>query len=391
LEVKISLITGGAPHYEQGLVSGLAEQPLEIDVIGGDELGATPVMHLPRVHFKNLHGTQNADSPFWLKLARVFRVYLRIICYSAMSRAKVVHIQWPYKFVFLDRTVLNLYYKALGKKIVFTAHNIDGDARDGTSSWSKRFSLRFLYRIVDHIIVHTDRMKSELVTDFGIRETKISVIPHGVMSAVPESSLDGAGARKLLKIGPDQRVVLFFGLITPYKGLENLVEALGQLRQEGRKLTLLVVGRIKECPEYWEKVRGMIERLGLVNDVITELKRVPDESVEIYFKAADVLVLPYRSIFQSGVLFLTYRFGLPLIATDVGSFKEDIIRGKTGFVCRADDSADMAKTINEYFDSDLFADLENKRREIREYAYDRYSWSRIGEMTRKVYEQVLHE
>ena len=372
-------------------MSGLAGQPLEVDVIGGDDLGATPAMRLPHVHFKNLHGTQNPDSPIWLKFARVIRVYLRLVYYAASSRAKVVHIQWPYKFVFLDRTVLNIYYKALGKKIIFTAHNIDGDARDGTSSWSKRFSLRFLYRIVDHIIVHTDKMKSELVTEFGIRESKISVIPHGVMSAVPESSLDGAGARKLLKIGPDQRVLLFFGLITPYKGLENLVEALGQLRQEGKKLTLLVVGRIKECPEYWEKVRGLIERLGLVNDVMTELKRVPDESVEIYFKAADVLVLPYRSIFQSGVLFLTYRFGLPLIATDVGSFKEDIIRGKTGFVCRADDSADMAKTINEYFDSDLFADLENKRREIRDYAYDRYSWTRIGEMTRKVYEQVLNE
>jgi D-inositol-3-phosphate glycosyltransferase len=389
--VKISLITGGAPHYEQGLVSGLAEQPLEIDVVGNDELGATPAMRLPKVHFKNLHGTQNPDSPLWLKFARVIRVYLRIIFYAARSKSQVIHIQWPYKFVFLDRTVLNLYYKALGKKIVFTAHNIDGDARDGTSSWSKRFSLRFLYRIVDHLIVHTDKMKSELVTGFGVRDSKISVIPHGVMSAVPESSLDGAGARKLLNIGPDQHVVLFFGLITPYKGLENLIEAAGRLRQEGKKLTVLVVGRIKECPEYWEKVRGLIERLGLVNDVITELKRVPDESVEIYFKAADVLVLPYRSIFQSGVLFLTYRFGLPVIATDVGSFKEDIIRGRTGFVCRVDDSTDMAKTINEYFESDLFADLENKRREIRDYAYDRYSWSRIGEMTRKVYEQVLRE
>ena len=389
--MKISLITGGAPHYEQGLVSGLAEQPLEIEVVGGDELEATPAMHLPRVHFKNLHGRSDPKSPTWVKIMRAIQVYLRIIFYAARSKARVIHIQWPYKFVFFDRTALSLYYKMLGKKLVFTAHNVDGDARDGTSSWSKRFSLRFLYKIVDHIIVHTERMKSEIVEGFGIAEEKVSVIPHGVMSAVPESPINRTKARKMLHIDADRRVILFFGLITPYKGLETLVQAAAQLRTREERLVLLIVGRIKECQDYWDEVQAMIERLGLKDKVITELKRVPDEAVEVYFKAADVLVLPYRSIFQSGVLFLTYRFGLPVIATDVGSFKEDIIEGKTGFVCRADDPKDMTRAMDAYFASELFADPENKRREIRDYAYDRYSWSRIGEMTRKVYERVVQE
>ncbi len=166
---------------------------------------------------------------------------------------------------------------------------------------------------------------------------------------------------------------------------------MGRLRREEKKFVLLIVGRVKECREYWNKVRALIEQFGLTEDVVCELKHVPDKDVEVYFKAADVLVLPYRGIFQSGVLFLTYRFGLPVIATDVGSFKEDIIQGRTGLVCRASDPADLAGTIEAYFAGDIFADLENKRRDIREYAYDRYSWSRIGEMTRKVYERVLQE
>ena len=125
--------------------------------------------------------------------------------------------------------------------------------------------------------------------------------------------------------------------------------------------------------------------------MVTDLRRVPDDVVEVYLKAADVMVLPYRSIFQSGALFLAYRFGLPVIATDVGSFKEDIIQGQTGFVCRPDDARDMAKTIETYFSSGLFAHLETKRQEIRDYANERYSWEHIGGLTRAVYERVLQQ
>jgi D-inositol-3-phosphate glycosyltransferase len=152
---------------------------------------------------------------------------------------------------------------------------------------------------------------------------------------------------------------------------------------------LIIAGRIKECPDYWERIRRLIEQSDLKGNVMTDLRRVPDELVEVYLKAADVMVLPYRSIFQSGALFLAYRFGLPVVATDVGSFREDILEGRTGFVCRPDDPVDMAKTIETYFASGLFANLEAKRQEIRDYANERYSWERIGEETRKVYERVL--
>jgi len=362
---------------------------MDIDVIGGDELATAPIMRHPRVHYRNLHRRHNSAAPLWLKVLRVLKVYLRLVAYAAKTDSHLFHLQWPYKFVFLDRTVMNLYYKALGKRLVFTAHNIDGDARDGTSSPVKRFSLRFLYRIVDHIIVHTDKMKDELVERFGMPAEKVSVIPHGIMSAVPETALSRREARKQLGLDSHQQVLLFFGMITPYKGLETLVEAVARLKKNGRQFTLIIAGRIKECPDYWERIRRLIEQSDLKDSVITDLRRVPDEMVEVYLKAADVMVLPYRSIFQSGALFLAYRFGLPVIATDVGSFKEDIIGGKTGFVCRPDDPADMAKTIETYFSSDLFADLEKKRQEIMDYANERYSWNRIGEMTRAVYERVL--
>jgi glycosyltransferase involved in cell wall biosynthesis len=372
-----------------GLVLGLVGQDIVVDVIGGSEMASAPVMQHPRVNFKNLHGTQAPLSPVWLKCARICGAYLRIAAYAAKTDSRLIHIQWPFKLVFLDRTLLNLYFKMLGQKVVYTAHNVDGDARDGTSTWLKRFSLRFLYRSVDHIIVHTELMRLELMSSFGIAARKISVIPHGVMSAVPETTLSRAGARERLHLGTEARVVLFFGLISRYKGVELLVEALARLRKEGRQFTLLIAGRIKECQDYWDDIYRLIKDSGLKEQVVTDLRHVPDECVEVYFKAADVVVLPYKGIFQSGVLFLAYRFGLPVIATDVGSFKEDIIEGRTGLVCRANDPADLAKAIESYFASDLFNNLESRRADIRNYAFDRYSWSRIGEQTRKVYEQVL--
>lgn len=389
--MKISLTTGRAFHYDVGLVSGLLKQNLALDVIGGDVLQRYSGMQQPGVNFKNLYGTDRPDASRWQKALQAVWVYLRIMFYARKADSRLIHIQWPYKFVLFDRTLLNIYYKALGKKLIFTAHNVDGDARDGISSWTKRASLQFSYRMMDHIIVHTNRMKYELMNDFGVPDEKISVIPHGLMSAVPETVLSKAEARKQIGVDANQRVLLFFGMIAPYKGLEIVIEAMGRLRSQGKTFTLIIAGRIKECPDYWEKLRRLIDHLELKEYVKTDLRRIPDEFVEVYLKAADVMVLPYRNIFQSGVLFLAYRFGLPVIATDVGSFREDIVPGQTGFVCRADDPTDMANAIETYFSSDLFTNLETRSRDIRDYANKRYSWEHIGELTRHVYERVLQQ
>ena len=122
--------------------------------------------------------------------------------------------------------------------------------------------------------------------------------------------------------------------------------------------------------------------------MVEKLEYIPDEDVEVYFKASDVVALPYNHVFQSGVLFLGYSFGLPVIATDVGSLREEIIEGKTGFICRPRDPADLALAIRKYFGSELFKELPERRAEIRAYANARYSWTRVGELTEAVYERL---
>jgi len=102
-----------------------------------------------------------------------------------------------------------------------------------------------------------------------------------------------------------------------------------------------------------------------------------------------VLVLPYTRIFQGGVLFLGYGFGLPVIASNVGSLREEIVEGKTGFVFKARDSSDLAGIIGKYFESELFRDLESQRPAIRAYANEGYFWDKVAAITTAVYSDLL--
>ena len=102
-----------------------------------------------------------------------------------------------------------------------------------------------------------------------------------------------------------------------------------------------------------------------------------------------MVVIPYVEIFQTGVPFLSYSFGLPVIATDVGSLRDDIVEGETGFLCRPKNSPDLARTIRRYFASDLYQNLETRRTQIRQFANERHSWTKVGEILEGIYRHLL--
>jgi glycosyltransferase involved in cell wall biosynthesis len=104
---------------------------------------------------------------------------------------------------------------------------------------------------------------------------------------------------------------------------------------------------------------------------------------------AEVAVMPYRVVFQSAVLFLAYSFGLPVIACDVGSLAEDIFPGETGFLCKPEDPAALVETIERYFQTPMYKDLERQWLRIREFALARHSWEVVSERTRDVYAELL--
>ena len=270
---------------------------------------------------------------------------------------------------------------------MLTAHNVNAQARDGGDSFLNRASLKFQYQRCDHIFLHTEKMRNELVTQFGVPQSKTTIIPFGLNSTVP-TALTGPDARRRLGLGAQDKVLLFFGNIAPYKGVEYLVDAFLESAPRDSGYRLVIAGRPKGSEAYWSGIAQKIQASPWRDRLVLKIEFVPDEDTEIYFKAADVLVLPYTHIFQSGVLFLGYNFGLPIVATDVGSLKEEIVEGQTGFVCPARNAAELARAVETYFASDLFSHLAARRPEIRALAQERHSWATVARTTVAVYNRL---
>jgi glycosyltransferase involved in cell wall biosynthesis len=386
----VALLTGGGDTpYAYGLATALTARRVPVDVIAGNELDRPEFHGTPYVNFLNLRGDQNPAVSSLSKVVRVLIYYCRLVRYAFVAEPKVFHILWNNKFEAIDRTLLTLYYKSLGKKVILTVHNVNAGRRDSTDTAFNRLTLRIQYRLADHIFVHTDAMKRELIEDFSVRASVVTVIPFGINNAVPITAITPAEARQRLGIGPDERTLLFFGTIVAYKGLEYLLAAFEQLLTERSDYRLIIAGRPrKDSEKYWASLQPIINRLDQ-RRIIQKIEFIPDEDTELYFKAADVVILPYTQIFQSGVLFLGYSFGLPAIAADVGSLKDDIIEGETGFVFRLKDSVDLARSIDRYFSSELFRTLPSRRPKIRDHVAEQHSWETVGEMTQAVYASVL--
>jgi D-inositol-3-phosphate glycosyltransferase len=387
--VDVALLTGGADRpYVFGLATSLISKRAGLDLIGSDELDC-PEFHTPGVTFLNLRGSQRPDVSFVKKMLRVAVYYCKLIRYAATAKPRIFHILWNNKFESFDRTVLMLYYKLLGRKVVLTAHNVNAGRRDSNDTRINRCTLGIQYWLADQIFVHTEKMKHELSQEFGVGKSRITVIPFGINNAVPRTSLTTDGAKQRLGVREDEKTILFFGNITPYKGLEHLVAAFHQILAQHEGYRLIIAGRPDNCEKYWTAIREEISEDVQCGRVNVRASFIPDNETEVYFKAADVLVLPYRHVYQSGVLFLGHSFGLPVIAADVGSLKDDIVEGKTGFVFTPEDPGDLADTIERYFSSDLYANLDRRRPEIRDYATERHSWDVVAQTTMGVYASLL--
>lgn len=389
-KLLVSVLTGGADRpYAFGLASSLMTKVAGLDLIVCDELDCPPFQQQPRVRLLNLRGSVDPNVSSIRKLSRVLVYYCRLIVYALSAHPKVFHILWNNKFESFDRTVLMLLYRFLGKKIVLTVHNVNKRQRDSRDSSFNRLTLRTQYRLADHLFVHTELMKQELVKDYGVSSDRVTVIPFGMNNSVPNTSLSSSEAKAALGVDVREKTLLFFGHITPYKGLEYLIGAFRELAAQDSSFKLILAGRPKDCDEYWNSLMGTIREDVAEGKIILQAAFVPDEDTEIYFKAADVLVLPYRYIYQSGVLFLGLSFGLPALVSDVGPLKEEIVEGESGFTFRSEDSQDLAKAIKRYFSSDLYLELPQRRARIRQNAEENHSWESIGKTTINIYQRVL--
>jgi D-inositol-3-phosphate glycosyltransferase len=391
LALEIGLLTGCQDRpYAFGLAMALVSKGVGVDIIGSDDIDS-PELHVMRnLRFLNLRGNQQESTNFAEKLWKLTVYYARLMRYAARSKPRILHILWNNKIELFDRTLLMAYYKLCGKKIAFTAHNVNQARRDAKDSLLNRVTLKIQYRLCDHIFVHTNKMKDELCQDFGVPEKAVTVIRHPINDAFPDTDLTPSQAKRQLGLQENEKAVLFFGRIRPYKGIEHLLAAFQLLVANHSNYRLIIAGEPKKgSEEYRRQIEQTVKTEFTPGQIIMKIQFIPDEEMEVYLKAADVLVLPYKEIFQSGVLFLAYSFGLPVVATDVGSFREEIIEGKTGFICMPGDPSDLARTLETYFLSGIYRDLGTRRQDIKDYADKVHSWDAVAELTRTAYSEML--
>ncbi len=228
--------------------------------------------------------------------------------------------------------------------------------------------IRYYLRRHDGFIVMTRAVKNQL-RQF-VPQARSLLKPHPIYSHFGET-IGKAKARAALSLPKSARLILFFGFIRQYKGLDLLIESLPKLPQDYH---LLIAG---ECYGDYAHYVQQIDRLGLHSRVHQIIRYVDDAKVSLIFSAADLCVLPYRSATQSGIAQIAWNFNLPLLVTPVGGLAEMVENGETGLVLPDLHAQTLAENIKYYFENDLkkrFAENMAERRH-------RYSWQTFAEKT----------
>lgn len=250
--------------------------------------------------------------------------------------------------------------KRTGVKVIGVLHNIDPHEKmPGAPNLN-----RFFLKSCDGFIT----MSSKVLED--LRKTGIDkpakMVPHPVYDIFgdPVSKNDACNH---LGLDPDQKHLLFFGLIRNYKGLGLLIKAMSKASINHLNLKLLVAGEFYEDEK---KYRNMVKELGLEERIIFTEGFVPKEEVGYFFSASDLVILPYLSATQSGVTQIAYHFNKPVLVTDVGGLQEVVFDGRTGYVCKKDPE-EIAGSIADFFDNKKSAEfIQNIKNEKYRFSWD---------------------
>lgn len=307
----------------------------------------------------------------------VFLLKTLILVYR--QKQPVIHFQF---FRFKTDIFFLVLLSLLGRKTVYTAHNIFPHERKNSDLWLNYILYKFAWRI----ILHSETVQRKLLDNFNINPAKTAIVPHGNFDIYKPSELPTQNeAREYFNLNSGDKVLLFFGYIKEYKGLDLLLKAFKLLSEEGQAIKLLIAG-YPATKKLWESYSQIIEEIRDKSNIILRLEFIPSSDVALYFSAADYVVLPYKRIDHSGIIHLAYSFNKPVIATMVGDFQESIDEGKSGFLVNSQDEKDLAITIKKALEN--YDNISDMGEYISFLNRTRYSWEEAAKKTIKVYEGI---
>jgi glycosyltransferase involved in cell wall biosynthesis len=368
--VRVQVVDPSAytPPYDRALSGALARAGADVELVTSrfayGDVPPADGYRVSELFYRRAGRFGAADrGRFPTKLAEHVPDMLR---YRRHAReADVVHWQW------LTVQPVDAYLLPPKRPRVLTAHDVlPREPRPGQVGATRR-----LLEKMDAVVVHSQHGAMRLHEELRLDEERIHVIPHGAFDYLTHLPDEKPLPPELAAVeGP---VVLFFGLLRPYKGVELLIEAFQNV--DGAELWVVGMPRMPLEPlrELASQIRGRVRFVP---------RFVDDSEIPAFFRRADVVALPYREIDQSGVLYTALAFGKPMVVSSVGGFAEVAAEGAARAV-PPNAPVELAAAIQELLDKP-----EECRRladAARAAAAGRYSWDSIAEQTLTLYRQLL--
>lgn len=356
------------------------------------------------ISFKKLYpeflypgGTKDMDKNF--KFEKTDNVTIRtfITYYNPFTwawagwaaKSKLIHIQWWTTFLAPITFTHMLFAKLKKKKIVMTVHNVVGHE----SNWFDKLISKIIFMFPDHFILHSENSIIEFQKFAKKPNYKVSRIPHGIYDLYNNEETTNEKSRERLniilnlkkinrEIKPDTPLILTFGNIREYKGVDILIEAFAKVKQQLPDALLIIAGKNWVS---WDSNQKLIEKYNLKDSVLTFLEYVPMSDVKHYFTAADVVALPYKHFdSQSGPGNISLAFHKPLIVTNQGGLP-DLVKNKE-FVIETNDVDALAEKLMKILgDKKLQQELSNNAKELCE----EFSWDSVAKKTVELYQSLL--
>ena len=377
-KLRVSIIEplgshGGMDYYNTCLCFALAKKGVDVTLYTSGSV-VTKDLNKPfriKYTYKNVYGNK---SRILRGLKYIFATALSLL-ESKFSKTRICHF---HLFTPGPLETFNiLLAKMLRMDCVVTAHDIESlDENIKT-----RIFPSLCYRIADKIIVHNKWSRDTIKGKFNVAEGKISIIPHGNYLPLINSIPPRSKARKKLNIPDNAKIFLFFGHIKKVKGLDLLIEAMPMVLNKYPEAKLLIAGRPWKID--YQIYREMINRTEIHKNCIEKICFIPHNEISFYFAASDLVVLPYRKIYQSGVMILAMSYNKPILISDLPPAKEIIKDGINGFLFQAGNSFSLAQEICSVISN------PEKMEEVASNGYNfvitKLDWNVIGLLTKKTY------
>lgn len=363
---------GGISHYT-GLMYRELSKKHDVEMISYK-------MQYPKVLFKKEQRDYENDSfkiddtNFMIHTANPFNI-IRTANYIKRKKPDMVIIQWWHPYF---APCYYLLAKFMGRQnLTFVCHNVFPHERFPLDKKLTKLTLRN----GKHFIVHAKEEEAELKQIMPNPDCQVT--PHPSYNAFCFEHMTKAQARERLGLDFNEKVLLFFGFVRPYKGLKHLLNAMPKIKECLENVKLLIVGEFGSAADKGDYV-GQIKGLAASNPDLEASIAIydgytPDREVEKYFAACDMVVLPYESATQSGIVQIAYGFERPVVVTNVGGLPDVVSDGRTGYVVPPQDAEALAEAIVRYFAEDKEAEFSEN---IAAEAY-RFSWERMGEVVEK--------